>query len=184
MASVVAARLEHGDIGENEAARQLAKRLAGANLRCAAPFTGRVNLFAETAGLVIIDADGDRPAQCRRRGDHGRDLAALTAPSRTATWWRPSRSFHSPLPAQTLDGGAGGGGSTAPRSRFAPFRPMRVGVVSTLLPGLKASVVAKTLRVLEARLAPAGARIVAQETSPHEVGPLAQRSAADRAAAT
>jgi len=56
VASVVAARLEHGDVGENEAALTLAKRLAGANLRCSPPFTGRVNLFAETAGLAIIGA--------------------------------------------------------------------------------------------------------------------------------
>jgi molybdenum cofactor cytidylyltransferase len=55
-----------------------------------------------------------------------------------------------------------------------PFRPMRIGVVSTTLPGLKASVIAKTLRVLEARLKPTGARIVAQEIVPHEVGPLAK----------
>ena len=36
------------------------------------------------------------------------------------------------------------------------YRPRRIGVVSTLLPGLKPSVVAKTLRVLEDRLAPTG----------------------------
>jgi molybdenum cofactor cytidylyltransferase len=53
---VVAARLESGDIGENEAALELAKRLAGAHLRCSPPFTGRVNLFAETAGLTIVEA--------------------------------------------------------------------------------------------------------------------------------
>ena len=53
----MAARLEHGDVGEDEAALKLAKRLAGAHLRCSAPFTGRVNLFAEAAGLAIIDAD-------------------------------------------------------------------------------------------------------------------------------
>ena len=47
---VVAARLEPGDVGENEAALKLAKRLAGAHLRCSAPFTGRVNLFAEKRG--------------------------------------------------------------------------------------------------------------------------------------
>jgi molybdenum cofactor cytidylyltransferase len=34
--------------------------------------------------------------------------------------------------------------------------------------------VAKTLRVLEARLKPAGARIVGQEIVPHEIGPLAK----------
>ena len=35
-----------------------------------------------------------------------------------------------------------------PPVRVAPFLPMRVAVISTLLPGLKDSVVAKTLRVL------------------------------------
>ena len=46
---VVAARLEPGDVDENEAALKLAKRLAGRHLRFSAPFTGRVNLFAESA---------------------------------------------------------------------------------------------------------------------------------------
>ena len=41
------------------------------------------------------------------------------------------------------------------------------------MPGLKESVIAKTLRALEARLAPTGAHIVAHETTPHEIDPLA-----------
>jgi molybdenum cofactor cytidylyltransferase len=57
---------------------------------------------------------------------------------------------------------------------ISPFKPMRIGVVSTTLPGLKPSIIAKTLRVLEARLKPTGAHIAAQETVPHEVGPLAK----------
>src|ERR1700722_99233 len=54
---VVAARLQAGDVDENEAALKLANRLAGQHLRCSTPFTGRVNLFAETAGLAIIDPE-------------------------------------------------------------------------------------------------------------------------------
>ena len=54
---VVAARLEPGDVDENEAALKLANRLAGEHLRCSAPFTGRVNLFAESAGLAIIESE-------------------------------------------------------------------------------------------------------------------------------
>ncbi len=53
--SVVAAQLEEGDVGEDEAALRLAERLAGEHVRCAPPFTGRVNLFAEAAGLAVID---------------------------------------------------------------------------------------------------------------------------------
>ena len=53
--SVLAARLEDGDVGENEAAARIASRLAGPLVRSAPPFTGRVNLFAETAGLAVFD---------------------------------------------------------------------------------------------------------------------------------
>jgi molybdenum cofactor cytidylyltransferase len=56
---------------------------------------------------------------------------------------------------------------------IAPFRPLRFAVASTTLPGLEASVVAKTLRALEARLAPAGASIVAEERVAHEASALA-----------
>jgi len=63
-----------------------------------------------------------------------------------------------------------GGGAVA----IAPFRPLRIGVVSTLLPGVKPSIVVKTLRVLEERLAPAGARIQREERAPHEAAALAK----------
>jgi molybdenum cofactor cytidylyltransferase len=172
VASVVAARLEHGDIGENEAALTLAKRLAGANLRCSAPFTGRVNLFARTAGLAIIGGEAiDRVNAV----DEAITVATLPAYRAVAGGDMVATVKIIPFatPAQTLAAALAAAGST-PAIAVQPFRPMRIGVVSTLLPGLKASVVAKTLRVLEARIAPAGARIAAQETVPHEVGPLAK----------
>ena len=55
--SVVAARLEEGDVGENEAALELAKRLAGAHVRCAAAVhrTGQP-VRRRRAGLAVIDA--------------------------------------------------------------------------------------------------------------------------------
>ena len=63
---VVAARLEPGDVDENQAALRLATRLAGANLRCSPPFTGRVNLFAETGGPRCHRGGGYRSGQCDR----------------------------------------------------------------------------------------------------------------------
>ena len=48
--------------------------------------------------------------------------------------------------------------------RVAPFAIKRVGIVSTLLPGLAPKVIEKTLRVTEERLAPAGAKIIAETT--------------------
>src|ERR1700756_891569 len=44
--------------------------------------------------------------------------------------------------------------------RIAPYVIKRVGVISTLLPGLSPKVVDKTLRVTAERLAPAGATLI------------------------
>src|SRR5690606_10543192 len=56
---VVAARLDPGDIDEDAAAEAVAAALApdaaALGLTVSASFTGRVNLFAATAGLVRVD---------------------------------------------------------------------------------------------------------------------------------
>ena len=58
--------------------------------------------------------------------------------------------------------------------RVAPYRIRKVGVISTMLPGLADKVIEKTLRVTQERLAPAGATIVAERRVPHETAPLAR----------
>jgi molybdenum cofactor cytidylyltransferase len=57
--------------------------------------------------------------------------------------------------------------------RIAPYTIKRVGIVSTLLPGLAPKVVEKSLRVTAERLAPAGATIIAERRVPHEEAALA-----------
>ncbi|WP_375173446.1 molybdopterin-binding protein [Pseudooceanicola sp.] len=59
LAEVICARLDPGDVGEDEAAARLARALvpdpAAAHLRLTDPFTGRVNLIADVAGVVDLD---------------------------------------------------------------------------------------------------------------------------------
>ena len=57
--------------------------------------------------------------------------------------------------------------------RIAPYTIKRVGVVSTLLPGLAPKVIEKTLRVTAERLAPAGAEIIAERRVAHDETVLA-----------
>jgi molybdenum cofactor cytidylyltransferase len=57
--------------------------------------------------------------------------------------------------------------------RIAPYRIRKIGVVSTMLPGLASKVIEKTLKVTEERLAAAGATIVAERRVPHEASALA-----------
>ncbi|WP_246731481.1 molybdopterin-binding protein [Methylocapsa sp. S129] len=171
VAEIIAARLDPGDVGEDEAARRLSARLAGPNLRCEGAFTGRVNLFAEKAGLVIVDA-------ARIAGVNGVDeaiTAATLAPFRAVApgdMVATVKIIPFAVPGVMLDAALEAAGKGA--VRIAAFRPLRVGVVSTLLPGLKPSVVAKTLRILADRLEPAGARIVREERVAHEPAALAR----------
>ena len=58
--------------------------------------------------------------------------------------------------------------------RVAPFKVRKVGIISTLLPGLADKVIEKTLKVTQERLAPAGALIVAERRVPHETKALAR----------
>ncbi|HKN30799.1 MAG TPA: molybdopterin-binding protein [Roseiarcus sp.] len=176
--SVLAARLEDGDVGEDEAARRLATRLAGAHVRRAPPFTGRVNLFAEAAGLAVIDG-----AAIDRLNAIDEAVTVATLPSHRPVEDGDMIATVKIIPFSTKEAtleAALAALGEAPGVSVAPFRPLRVAVVSTVLPGLKESVVAKTLRALEARLAPTGARVVAHETTPHEIGQL--RGALERLA--
>ena len=58
--------------------------------------------------------------------------------------------------------------------RIAPYVIKKVGIVSTLLPGLAPKVIDKTLRVTAERLAPAGAAIIAERRVPHDEDELAK----------
>src|ERR1700752_4717499 len=55
VSEVTVARLEAGDVPEDIAATRVAQALRGEGLRMGAAFTGRVNLYAEKAGVVVLD---------------------------------------------------------------------------------------------------------------------------------
>lgn len=167
---IVVAQLEPGDVGEDPAASRLAGAIAGANLRVDRAFTGRANLFAECAGVFRVDE-----AMVARVNEVDEAVTLATLPAfRTVVPGEmvatvkiiPFAVAGSVLAAALAAAGTGG-------LSIAPFRPLGVGVVSTLLPGLKPSVVDKTVRVLEDRLRPAAARITLEERVPHDRDRLA-----------
>ena len=55
--SVVCARLENGDIGEDSAAHQLASRVVGEGLFLTPARTGRCNLISEVTGIFNVDPE-------------------------------------------------------------------------------------------------------------------------------
>ncbi len=169
--TVTVAQLEPGDIGEDEAAARLAQEVAGANVRVDPPFTGRANLFAETAGILLADADAvDRI----NVGDERITLATLPPMRRVVEGEMIATVKIIPfaVPEDALQGAISA--AEGFKLAVAPYRGMRVGVVSTLLPGLKPSTVKKTLRVLGERLAHSGATLGRDREVPHETDALAE----------
>ncbi len=169
ISEVVVAQLDEGDVGEDPAALRLAEAVAGAHVRVEAPFTGRSNLFATHAGVLAFEAQAiDRVNEV----DETITIATLPA-FRTVVEGEmiaTVKIIPFAVPGATLERAL-----TAAQGltlKVAPFQPLRIGVVSTLLPGLKSSTIAKTLRVLEGRLAPAGAQIVAEERVDHDAPAL------------
>lgn len=170
IAEIVVARLEAGDLGENEAATQLARQIAGKGLQADAAFTGRVNVFAQEPGLLCIDG-----AAILRLNSADEAITLATLPAFRAVVAGEMVATVKIIPygvperilAEVL---AGFGGN--PPLQLAPYSRNRVGVISTTLPGLKPAVVDKTLKVMAERLAPAGAAIHADLRVVHEILPL------------
>ena len=167
--TVVAVQLEPGDVDENTAAARLADAMAGHGLRVEAPFTGRANLFAARAGVFVVDAAAIDRANTV---DEAITVATLPAFKPVVAGEMVATDTSSPdgLPGERV--AAARAAIAAPPLSVAPYALSQVGVISTLLPGLKRSVVEKTLGVMAERLAPAGARIVADDRVPHDIAPL------------
>jgi molybdenum cofactor cytidylyltransferase len=163
IAEVVVARLEPDDVHEDEAAGLLAEAIAGTGLIVEAPFTGRSNLHARDAGVLVID----RAAVDRfNRIDPAITLATLPeyAPVEAGRMVATVKI----IPFAVKRGPLAEALTVGPLFRVAPFRPLNVGLVATSLPSLKPSVMDKTRRQLEERLAPAGARVVEERRVAHE----------------
>jgi molybdenum cofactor cytidylyltransferase len=170
---IVVARIEPDDVSEDEAAADIAAAVAGEFVRVDRAFTGRANLFAESPGVLIVD----RAAIDRlNRVDPDITLATLAAfaPVVAGKMLATVKIIPFAVTARSCARAVEVAREARPLVRVAPYRVKKIGVVSTLLPGLADKVVEKTLKILRDRIAPAGAAIVAERRVPHESGALAR----------
>jgi molybdenum cofactor cytidylyltransferase len=171
IADIVVARLEPDDVSEDVAAAGIAKAVAGAGVHIDRAFTGRANLFAQVPGVLVLDKDAiDR----LNRIDEAITFATLPAYKPVVAGEMIATVKIIPFAVAKLARDAALAVVTKPLLRVAPYRIRKVGVVSTLLPGLAAKVIDKTLKITTDRLAPAGATIVAERRVPHERAALAR----------
>src|SRR6516165_2096244 len=162
---VVVARLEPDDIAEDVAAAEIAKAVAGEGVHLDRAFTGRANLFAKTAGVLVLDKIA---IDDLNRVDEAITFATLPAykPVVAGEMIATVKIIPFAVSRQARDAARAGAGK--PLLRVAPSRIRKVGVVSTLLPGLAAKVIEKTLKITAERLARAGAAIIAERRVPHD----------------
>jgi molybdenum cofactor cytidylyltransferase len=168
---VVVARLEPGDVSEDKAAAEIAKAVAGQGVHVDRAFTGRANLFAAAAGVLVVDKVAiDR----LNRVDEAITFATLPAFKPVVEGEMIATVKIIPFATSDASLRAALAAAGKPFIRVAPYTIKKIGVVSTLLPGLATKVVEKTLRVMQDRLAPAGASIIAERRVPHEQDAVAK----------
>jgi molybdenum cofactor cytidylyltransferase len=171
VASVIAATLEAGDIGEDEAASCLAALMAGNGIAVRSAATGRVNLHAEKAGVLVV---GKATVDAFNAVDPSITLATLphhasvVADQMVATVKIIPFAVHEAVVAaasRALGAGA---------MRLHPFRSRQVGLIQTELPSVKPSVLDKTARVTQARLDRSGSRLVGDIRTEHATADVAR----------
>ena len=169
IATVIAARLEAEDVGEDAAAARIAKAVTGDNLEISAAFTGRVNLYAETAGLVDYD-----PLQLDQINmvDESATVALLSpfAPvvPRQMVGTVKIIPFAAPeAVVASCEMLAKGGVAQEGLVQVAPYRARTVGLIQTTLPGTKDSVLNKTTQVLRARVEALSGQLITERRCGH-----------------
>lgn len=174
--SVIAARLEPGDVPENEAADRLANALMGPLLARSRASTGRVNLIADAAGLLVVN-----PRTVDRLNALDESLTVATLPSYVPVSAKEMVAtikvipFAVPGPVlqvaelQARQGMAEG----KPALSLHPFRPLKVGLVLTELPGVKESVMEGAVEATRNRVEGLCGTLLPHERVRHETPAVA-----------
>ncbi|MBM3558868.1 MAG: hypothetical protein FJX53_03050, partial [Alphaproteobacteria bacterium] len=170
--TLVVARLEPGEVGEDEAARRLAAAAFGPGARPGVAGTGRVNLYAEAAGLAIVD---QAAVDAVNAVDEGITLATLRCWERVDARQIVATVKIIPFAVSAAKLGAAVALATTAGAmvRVAPFRPMRVALVQTTLPGIQKRILDKTVVTLSRRLESLGSTLAGADVVAHDEAALA-----------
>ncbi len=169
---ITVARLERGDIGEDEGARRIAKAAMGTNIIASPATTGRVNIYAETQGLIVYD---QLRLTAVNKVTEAATLAALSPYSRVAKGQLIATAKIIPFGlAENFIAQIGALASKhQPLFSVAPFRARSIGLVQTELPFATGKLLDKTRDVLARRAAALGSKIIAERRVEHAITAVA-----------
>ncbi|MGB0632246.1 MAG: NTP transferase domain-containing protein [Alphaproteobacteria bacterium] len=172
LTSVVAARLEDGDLNENDAALKIAAALQNDGLIASGGNTGRANLRADAAGVALIDAEiihrlnavneavtvsTLRPFEAVAKGQVAATVKIITFG----------------VSGEAVDRCVAIARNGTPPIRLAPYGTPKIGFIQTTLPGLKKSLIAKASGATSVRLADMGLDIADERHCAHDEAAVA-----------
>lgn len=167
---IMTARLEPGDVSEDEAATALANAIAGDEIEVEAAFTGRSNLRAVRPGIVAIDRAGvDRVNAVNETVTFATrfPFQPVLAGEVVGTIKIIPFAIHKDVLREAL-------AIAKPVIAVTPYTVKSVALISTRLPGLSEKVIDKTVRVTETRLRPAGAVVCSEQRVTHAPDSIAK----------
>lgn len=168
-ADVICARLEPGDVGEDEAAGAVALALAGPHVAVDAARTGRANLRATAGGLVEVDAEAIARANAI---DEAITIATLPcdAPVRGDDMVATVKIIPFAAPAAAVDAAA-----EAVRAAIAvhPWRARRAGLILTRFDDTPERLLDRATAAQRARLERTGSTLVRELRTAHDVDAVA-----------
>ena len=160
---VMVARLEAGDVDENEAAGAVAEALCSDGLRAGAPYNGRANLYAEVRGLLQLDVE-----TVDRLNTVSEAIAVACAAPLTPVEPKQVVATVKVIPL-AVTGDELDRARSAIRSRIAVarYREMRVGLVQTKVAATRDAILDKTRSVTESRIRAFGGTLHAERRCQH-----------------
>ncbi|MBL6852621.1 MAG: molybdopterin-binding/glycosyltransferase family 2 protein [Alphaproteobacteria bacterium] len=172
VSAVTVARLDSSDTGEDLAATRVAALCGGDGVRTGAAFTGRVNLYALSDGVALID----RPAIDAANAIDEAVTVATVAPYTRVTKGQMMATIKIipfAAPKAAVDAA-----ERVLRERGAPvklqaFAPHHAALISTVLPGTKPSLLDRNRVALEDRLTSLGSSLALERRVAHDHQELA-----------
>ncbi len=165
--SVMGARLEPGDVVEDVAATRVARAVAGQATHDAAAFTGRANIFADQAGLAIVDAVRINQLNAI---DEGLTIATVAPYERVAAGQMVAtvKVITFAVPEAAVAKAEAMAREAIGLIRVAPLERKTAGLVLTKMASTKPNVLAKRQAAIASRLAALGSTLGPIETVAHE----------------
>ena len=170
---VIAARLEPGEIPEDDAAERLGAVLLTPLLGRSRAATGRVNLYAEAPGVLRIAT-----AAVNRLNRLDEALTLATLPDYAVVAPKEMVATIKIIPfavaGATLAVAEALARQEGPALTLHPFRPLKVGLVLTELSQIKESILEHTIAATEARVNALTGTLLAPRRARHEAEPIAE----------